>query len=315
MISLVFIVLFLLCLAIAVASVLISYQSIQNYNTAFHKNYFYYLIAFYAFALYGIWGQLIVRTLLSEIDTSVRIVETIANFLPILGVPFIFVSWIMLVNMAYSIVDRGIDRRWQIFHIALFVLLIAGAWFGYDYFNEKARFSHELLKYFGVGLISILELIYYTIFLIIVIVARRRRSLPEHKLLLKFAWLLILVFLIRSLIIPFSFSNLWFLPPVILGYFLSNFVPLFYLWRKADLIFQLVKADNASDEKIELIFNKYKITKREKEIVTQICTGKTNQQIADELFISLQTVKDHTHRIYSKLGINSRMKLVQLINR
>ncbi|MCK5470499.1 MAG: response regulator transcription factor, partial [Cyclobacteriaceae bacterium] len=46
----------------------------------------------------------------------------------------------------------------------------------------------------------------------------------------------------------------------------------------------------------------------------QICEGKTNQQIADELFISLQTVKDHTHRIYSKIGINSRMKLVQLVN-
>jgi DNA-binding NarL/FixJ family response regulator len=56
------------------------------------------------------------------------------------------------------------------------------------------------------------------------------------------------------------------------------------------------------------------ISKREKEIVQQICEGKTNQQIADELFISLQTVKDHTHRIYSKIGINSRMKLVQLVN-
>jgi ATP/maltotriose-dependent transcriptional regulator MalT len=32
------------------------------------------------------------------------------------------------------------------------------------------------------------------------------------------------------------------------------------------------------------------------------------------LFISLQTVKDHTHRIYSKIGIRSRMQLVQLVN-
>ncbi len=59
---------------------------------------------------------------------------------------------------------------------------------------------------------------------------------------------------------------------------------------------------------------KYQITKREREIVEQICQGKTNQQIADELFISLQTVKDHTHRIYTKIGINGRMKLVQLVN-
>ena len=73
-------------------------------------------------------------------------------------------------------------------------------------------------------------------------------------------------------------------------------------------------AENPSEEKMALIFKKYRITKREKEIVEQICQGKTNQQIADELFISLQTVKDHTHRIYRKIGINSRMNLVQMVN-
>jgi DNA-binding NarL/FixJ family response regulator len=42
----------------------------------------------------------------------------------------------------------------------------------------------------------------------------------------------------------------------------------------------------------------------------KIWLGKTNKQIAEELFISLQTVKDHTHRIYSKLGVKSRTQLV-----
>ena len=56
------------------------------------------------------------------------------------------------------------------------------------------------------------------------------------------------------------------------------------------------------------------VTKRERQVVREICLGKTNKQIADELFISLQTVKDHTHRIYSKLGVKSRMQLVQLMD-
>jgi ATP/maltotriose-dependent transcriptional regulator MalT len=56
------------------------------------------------------------------------------------------------------------------------------------------------------------------------------------------------------------------------------------------------------------------ITKRERQVVEQICLGKTNKQIAEELFISLQTVKDHTHRIYSKLGVKSRMQLVQTMD-
>ena len=65
---------------------------------------------------------------------------------------------------------------------------------------------------------------------------------------------------------------------------------------------------------MEHVFERYGVTKRERQIVQKICLGKTNQQIANELFISLQTVKDHTHRIYSKIGINSRMQLVQMMN-
>jgi len=55
------------------------------------------------------------------------------------------------------------------------------------------------------------------------------------------------------------------------------------------------------------------LTKREQEIVALICSGKTNQEIADSLFISLQTVKDHNHRIYSKLGLKNRGQVMNLI--
>ena len=65
---------------------------------------------------------------------------------------------------------------------------------------------------------------------------------------------------------------------------------------------------------MEHMFEQYGVTKRERQIFSTICLGKTNKQIADELFISLQTVKDHTHRIYSKVGINGRTQLVQMMN-
>ena len=57
----------------------------------------------------------------------------------------------------------------------------------------------------------------------------------------------------------------------------------------------------------------YEITKREAEIVLEICTGKTNKTISEKLFITLQTVKDHTHHIYTKTGINSRVQLSNLV--
>ncbi|MCD4769757.1 MAG: LuxR C-terminal-related transcriptional regulator [Bacteroidales bacterium] len=56
----------------------------------------------------------------------------------------------------------------------------------------------------------------------------------------------------------------------------------------------------------------YEISNRESDIILEICNGLTNKEIADKLFISLQTVKDHTHRIYIKTGVRNR---VELINR
>ena len=66
-------------------------------------------------------------------------------------------------------------------------------------------------------------------------------------------------------------------------------------------------------EKHDLI-KKFRISKREKQIIEEICKGKTNQQIADELFITLQTVKDHTHNIYKKVNVKNRVQLSQMFS-
>jgi DNA-binding NarL/FixJ family response regulator len=79
-------------------------------------------------------------------------------------------------------------------------------------------------------------------------------------------------------------------------------------------VFLPVRAEQATHVGVQHALDRFGVTKRERQIVEKICLGKTNKQIADELFISLQTVKDHTHRIYSKIGINSRVQLVQLMN-
>ncbi len=48
------------------------------------------------------------------------------------------------------------------------------------------------------------------------------------------------------------------------------------------------------------------LTRREMEVLKQICTGSTNQQIADELFISRETVRWHLRSMYSKIGVKDR---------
>jgi DNA-binding CsgD family transcriptional regulator len=58
--------------------------------------------------------------------------------------------------------------------------------------------------------------------------------------------------------------------------------------------------------------DRYGITAREREILGLICAGRTNQEIADRLFISLATVKDHNHNIFRKTGVRNRVELVNL---
>lgn len=53
------------------------------------------------------------------------------------------------------------------------------------------------------------------------------------------------------------------------------------------------------------------LSAREVEVLTHISQGHTNQQIADTLFVSLNTVKSHTTNIYSKLGVNRRTQAIE----
>ncbi|HJP77072.1 MAG TPA: response regulator transcription factor [Pseudonocardiaceae bacterium] len=51
------------------------------------------------------------------------------------------------------------------------------------------------------------------------------------------------------------------------------------------------------------------LSERELDIARSIATGRTNHEIAAELFISLSTVKTHITRIQTKLGVRNRVEI------
>lgn len=57
---------------------------------------------------------------------------------------------------------------------------------------------------------------------------------------------------------------------------------------------------------------RFGITSREQEIIDLICQGKANREIADRLYIEVQSVKDHNYRIFRKLKVRSRMQVARL---
>ncbi len=56
-----------------------------------------------------------------------------------------------------------------------------------------------------------------------------------------------------------------------------------------------------------------KLTEREGEITALLLTGKTYRLIAEELFVTENTVKTHVKNIYAKVGVQSRAELMALL--
>ena len=54
-----------------------------------------------------------------------------------------------------------------------------------------------------------------------------------------------------------------------------------------------------------------KVTQRESEIFKLVCLGFTNQQIAEHLFISRETVRWHLRGLYSKIGVETRAAAIR----
>lgn len=71
--------------------------------------------------------------------------------------------------------------------------------------------------------------------------------------------------------------------------------------------------ENSSEENQVVDFCQYyQMTRRESEILRLVLKGKKNQEIADELFISVGTVKSHIYSIYKKLAVDRRSQLMHV---
>lgn len=79
--------------------------------------------------------------------------------------------------------------------------------------------------------------------------------------------------------------------------------------------YQKVQAVVSKSETSEALFQaKLKtLSRKEQEVLALILAQKNNQQICDELFISLSTLKSHINHIYKKLEVGSRKEIFNSI--
>ncbi len=58
-----------------------------------------------------------------------------------------------------------------------------------------------------------------------------------------------------------------------------------------------------------------RVTEREQQVLRRVALGRTNRQIADDLFISIKTVERHLSNIFGKLGAANRAEATAIASR
>jgi DNA-binding NarL/FixJ family response regulator len=79
------------------------------------------------------------------------------------------------------------------------------------------------------------------------------------------------------------------------------------IWLDNRITAEVIKAFSASDSEPRRA--KPVVSDREKQIIQLVAQGFRNKEIGERLFISEQTVKNHLHNIFDKLGVSDRLEL------
>jgi len=277
---------FVFCLSLTVTGILLVFRVERGKRTPALQFLQYAILFFYVFGYYGPWSRLLLPLFLEQIA-----IESVLNLVSLLALPFYLVSQSMLVLW----VNRTLTTPSPLY-IALPLALSALAVFLFTVVSGVGTGE-------SLGLIAVIGMaINISLALILTMQKNSQLNLAgQHSS--------VAVLVGVSILYLSSLSQL-----SALDYFGEIFVFLLYLLHTLLVgiyiyCVELVQHPHSFDD-----FNRrFGITRREADVICGIYSGKTNQEIASELFISLQTVKDHASRVYQKVGVRNRAQLTALL--
>lgn len=302
--ELVSLVIFIFCAAMAAGSILLVTRLLEEHPESFVRSLFYHNIFISAFGFYGIWGQFIIVAFAgSRLSPDTFSAVSVISLL--LGLPFLVFGWMMILR--FSAEAAGL--RFRDYQTLSFLLVNFGIIIGLGFALRDMDFSEAMpfFKYFYAS-----AAVCYSFTAALLLIRGRQESPGKHDR----AYLAVLIAagaLSQAAVLLLMPYSVWMaLIFVFLLFAEMTLLPL-YLTYQADLRPCLPPDPLHPPRGMEDFIRRHEISPREAEIITEICNGLSNQEIADKLFISLQTVKDHTSRIYSKTNVRNRMQLMTLV--
>jgi DNA-binding CsgD family transcriptional regulator len=304
-----FITTFIISTALAVIGIMVAYEIYQTHKKPVLQILLYHQIFLISFFVYGIWGNIALHEILSDLNLGEELSKKLTVFIPMLGSPFLIVSWFMLIRFGFLLNGYANMKKFAWFYFPILIVLILG--FSVLVHNNIIGISDKP-DLFIVRAIVILNLLFHVIFIFPFLIEKKEKPLQkEVKFLTKHALLYLTGVIIYSIALWFYnfFGSISTCISILLLFATSISIQLVLKLKEKTQI--LPQKSNNMDFKE--FCSTYEISKRESEIVLEICSGKTNKAISEKLFITLQTVKDHNYRIYAKLGVKTRIQLTNLV--
>ena len=107
----------------------------------------------------------------------------------------------------------------------------------------------------------------------------------------------------------------------ILFWLAVNIATIFFVYKVDFALAYEVESDSAPaaktfdlDAVLEEMHESYNMTKRETDILRLVYQGRSNLEIAEELFISKSTVKSHIYNAFRKANVRSRSEIIVLMH-
>ncbi len=300
---------FIISAGFAVIGIMSSFQLYQTYQKPVLQILLYQQIFLFSFFIYGIWGNLAIRGIISDLNLSAELTSKLAIFIPVIGIPFMVVSWFMLLLFGFKLNGYKSSKGFAISYFPIFIIIV---------FILSLLLQKGVLQIpanpdiFIIRVIIALNFTVHLIFLMPFFKPKRNIQLIKETGFDK-RWVLLYISGVIFYSGILSFYNLFryisTCISIIMLFGISIFIPAVI---KLNSKLQILQSANYNMD-FSAFCELYEISKREAEIVLEICTGKSNRAISEKLFITLQTVKDHNHRIFTKTGVKSRVQLSNLV--
>jgi DNA-binding CsgD family transcriptional regulator len=304
MLKLLFYIVFIISVGMTALGIILTSRLKKRCRTDIFSSLLYFQVFIFTFGFYGIWGQVIIKTFLSPL-ISAGYLSRVTDISMLLGLPFLVFAWLMLIRFSAGLSGRNNTNLFLIlflfFNFALLALM------GYFITRENAVNPVLLIREYYI----IMNLAYSFIGAYLLHLPLKGRAVIHDYDRKIVAVSIFIIMILQCLPLVFYTDQTWLATLFIFAFFTGNiFMPVYLTYGT---LLSTAPADPEKNISFEDFCRRFEISPRESEIVQEICNGLSNKEISDKLFISLQTVKDHSHRIYIKTNLRSRVQLINLV--